>query len=110
MMSHMHTATITRRGKVIAESRNRVGSRSRGSGWSHQTIHAERAVIKSIGDITRLDGCILQVVRLNQNGEYLDSKPCHACVKFLEKCMKLYGLLKVVYSVQSEKCTSECSH
>ena len=97
--THLHYATISRRGKVLATSRNRVGSRSRGCGWSHQTIHAERAVVKSFGDLSQLHGCILEVVRVNKHGEYLNSKPCDECTKFLEKCMKQYGLLKVMYSV-----------
>jgi len=96
--THLHYATISRRGKVIASSRNRIGSRSRGCGWSDQTIHAERAVVKSLGDVSQLHGCILVVVRINKQGEILGSKPCQDCQKFLEKCMKEYGLLKVVYS------------
>jgi hypothetical protein len=95
----MHVATIFRRGKAIATSRNRIGSRSRGCGWSDQTIHAERAVVKSLGDVSQLHGCTLEVIRLNRQGEYRNSKPCDDCTKFLEKCMNQYGLLKVVYSV-----------
>jgi hypothetical protein len=101
--THLHYATITRRGKVIASSRNRIGSRSRGCGWSDQTIHAERAVVKSLGDVSQLHGCILEVIRVNKQGEYLNSKPCDGCTKFLQKCIKQYGLLKVHYSVALEK-------
>lgn len=93
-----HSATILMRGKPIATARNSIGSRSRGCGYSDQSIHAERAVVKRLGDLSRLDGCVLLVVRINKQGEYLNSKPCHDCQKFLEKCMREYGLRKVVYS------------
>lgn len=97
--THLHYASVYKRNKLIATSRNAIGSRSRGAGWSDYSIHAERAVVKRIGDISQLHGCILVVVRVNKQGELMNSKPCHACEKFLEKCMKEYGLLKVVYSV-----------
>lgn len=96
--THYHVATLMKRGKVLARSRNRIGTRSRGCGYSDQTIHAERAVVKDVGDVSQLRGCILIVVRINKQNEFMCSKPCPDCQKFLEKCMKCYGLLKVVYS------------
>lgn len=95
---HLHYAELYKRNKLLASSRNRVGTRSRGCGWSDSTIHAERAVVKRFGDVSQLSGCILVVVRINKKGELLNSKPCADCQKFLEKCMKEYGLLKVFYS------------
>lgn len=93
-----HYAELYKRNKLVASSRNRVGTRSRGCGWSDSTLHAERAVVKRFGDVSQLHGCILIVVRINKKGELLNSKPCADCTKFLEKCMKEYGLLKVIYS------------
>ena len=107
--THLHYASISLRGQEIASSRNRVGSRSRGCGWSNQTIHAERAVVKSLGDVSQLHGCILTVVRVNKQGQIMNSKPCASCVKFLEKCIKKYGLLKVLYSDSNEGGT-QCAH
>jgi hypothetical protein len=95
---HFHRAEISKHGKVIAESRNRVGSRARGCGWGDQTIHAERAVVKDLGDTSRLRGCVLKVVRITPDGRIANSKPCESCIKFLEKCIRKYGLLKVLYS------------
>jgi len=100
--THLHYASISRRGQEIASSRNRVGSRSLGCGYSNQTIHAERAVVKSLGDVSQLRGCTLTVVRLNKQNQIMNSKPCASCVKFLEKCIKKYGLLKVLYSSSNE--------
>ena len=96
--THLHYASVYKRNKCLATSRNSIGSRSRGCGWSDQSLHAERAVVKRLGDLTQLHGCVLIVVRVSKKGEYLNSKPCEGCTKFLEKCMKKYGLLKVIYS------------
>lgn len=106
--THLHYATIEKHGKEIASSRNRVGSRSRGCGWSNSTIHAERAAVKSLGDTSQLRGCVLTVVRINKQGKILNSEPCYDCIKFLEKCIKKYGLLKVLYS--SNEGTTQCTH
>jgi hypothetical protein len=94
----LHYAKILKRNKVIASCRNSIGTRSRGCGYSDQSIHAERAVVKRLGDVSQLDGCVLLVIRVNKQGELRNSKPCRDCQKFLEKCMREYGLRKVVYS------------
>ena len=57
----LHVAAIVKRGKVLATAQNRIGSRSKGSGYSKQTIHAERAVVKKLGDISKLRGATLCV-------------------------------------------------
>jgi hypothetical protein len=95
--THHHVALIVKRGKVLAQSHNRIGTRSRGVGFSHQTIHAERAVVKELGDLSKLRGASLCVWRISAMN-ILPSKPCDECQKFLEKCMREYGLLKVYYS------------
>lgn len=93
----LHIAAVVKRGKVLATAQNRLGSRSRGSGYSSQTIHAERAVIKKIGDISKIRGATLCVWRISAIN-VLPSKPCRDCQVFLEKCMKEYGLQAVQYS------------
>jgi len=94
----LHYAEIYKRNKLMATSRNKIGSRSRGCGWSDHSLHAERAVVKRFGDVSQLHGCILIVVRIGKQGDIMNSKPCPDCHKFLEKCMEKYGLLKVIYS------------
>jgi hypothetical protein len=94
----LHYAQLIKRNKVIAIARNSIGSRSRGCGWSDHSIHAERAVVKRLGDLSQLRGCVMVVVRINRNDELLSSKPCSDCERFLFKCMNEYGLRKVVYS------------
>ncbi len=101
-------ARITRRRKVIAEARNTIGTRSRGCGWDDQSLHAERAVVKRLGDISQLNGCTLEVVRLSKHGHVKNSEPCHNCRKFLQKCIKEYGLRKVLYSSDNEDEYARC--
>ena len=94
--THYHVAVIVKRGKVIAEASNKVGTRSRGCGFSDRTIHAERAVVKELGDISKLRGASLCVWRVS-SFHVLPSKPCEECHIFLKKCMKEYGLRAVYY-------------
>ena len=91
-----HIARIYRHNKLLGEARNKIGSRSRGSGYSDSTLHAEKAVVKMVGN--NLKGCVLEVIRLNKNNQHMNSKPCKDCCVFLNKCMKKYGLLAVRYS------------
>jgi hypothetical protein len=93
----LHVAVIIKRGKVLAVAQNRVGSRSRGSGYSSQTIHAEKAVVKKLGDISKLRDATLCVWRVSAIS-VLPSKPCSECHLFLHKCMKEYGLRSVMYT------------
>ena len=41
-ITSLHNAILVKRGKVIAEATNKIGSRSKGSGYSYSTIHAEK--------------------------------------------------------------------
>lgn len=100
-LSTFHQAMIVRRSKILAIAHNSIGSRSKGAGYSDMTIHAERAVVKRLGDISQLRGATMYVVRVNNQGEMRNSKPCHDCQLFLEKCIREYGLRKVVYSTST---------
>ncbi len=96
---HVHIAMIFRRGRnCIASSINKVGSRSRGAGYSACTIHAERAALKQLGDLEKLRGATMVVLRITRNGEMRGSKPCSECQCHLQKCIREYGLLRVFYS------------
>ena len=95
--NHFHVASLYVRGTLVARATNRVGSRKRGAGFSDFTIHAERAVLKLI-DHSLLKDAELVVVRINAQGHYLSSKPCHSCQRALTAAMKKWGLRKVWYS------------
>lgn len=99
--TEFHQAMVVKRNQILAIAHNSVGSRSRGAGYSSRTIHAERAVVKRLGDISQLRGATLYVYRFNAHNELRNSVPCHECQVFLEKCMREYGLRKVVYSTSS---------
>jgi hypothetical protein len=95
-----HIAILIQRGKVLAVASNSIGSRSRGPGYETRTIHAERAVIKKVGDVNKLNGAILVVIRIMKGTRDVgNSEPCHSCKCHLEKCMREYGLKQVLYSV-----------
>lgn len=99
-LNKIHIALLWKRGKVMEMACNMVGSRSKGCGYDHSTIHAERAVLKKIGDVTKLEGATMVVVRVARGtGEFVNSQPCETCRPHLEKCMKEYGLKSVYYSV-----------
>ena len=89
---------IGRGGAVLAQSANKVGSRSRGAGYAKSTIHAERAALKALGDMSKLKDATLVVIRIDKAGELRNSFPCHACQCHLNAAMKKYGLSKVYYS------------
>jgi hypothetical protein len=100
----IHVAVLMKRGKIIAEATNGFGSRSRGSGYCNNSIHAERNVVKEIGNIRELKGAEMYVVRISRTADYekqdpfMGSKPCCQCKVFLEKCIREYGLKNVYYT------------
>jgi hypothetical protein len=96
----LHRAVLVKRGKIIAESTNNYGSRSRGSGYSNSSIHAEKNVVKELGDISKLKGADMYVMRFSRADplDFVRSVPCPSCMIFLGKCMKEYGLKNVYYT------------
>jgi len=59
----IHKAVIVKRGIILAEANNNYGSRSRGSGYSRSSIHAEKNVVKALGDISKLKGADMYIMR-----------------------------------------------
>lgn len=99
-LRNVHIAFLLCRGKLLGSATNMVGSRTKGCGYSDRTIHAERAVLKKIGDTSKLDGAIMIVIRISRGtNELVNSTPCHACRCHLEKCVKDYGLRRIYYSI-----------
>lgn len=98
-LKHVHVALLYRRGKLLALATNFLGSRSKGCGYDHRTIHAERAVLKKVGDTAKLAGAVLIVIRIAKGTrEVAPSEPCHSCRCHLEKCIREYGLHMIYYS------------
>jgi hypothetical protein len=97
--TQVHIAAIMKRGKVMEVAHNMIGSRSKGPGFESRTIHAERAVLRKVGDMSQLRGAVLVVIRIAKGTrEVVNSEPCHSCKCHLEKCIKEYGLKHVYYS------------
>ena len=97
----VHIAVVVSRGKIIADATNRVGTRSKGAGYSNYTIHAEKNVVKKLGDNNRLKDADMYVIRCGRgvnSSKFINSKPCSDCEKFLNKCMSKYGLKNVYYT------------
>ncbi len=86
------------------EAFNKNGNRSLGSGYSDFSIHAEKNAVKELGDISKLRGADMYVMRISASRtnttskKFMNSKPCPACDMFLRKCMKEYGLNNVYYT------------
>ena len=98
MSTHHHIAIVIKRGKIIASATNKCKTRSTTPCSGGFTIHAERNVLRTLGDYSKLKGATLLVIRVLSNGSLGDSKPCHSCQMHLQKCIEVYGLTKVVYS------------
>ena len=100
----IHVAVIVLRNKILAVATNKVGGRSQGAGYSDYTIHAEKNVVKELGDTSKLRGASLYVFRVSRDktkkgfDRVQGSEPCHDCHMFLKKCSKEYGLRRVFYS------------
>lgn len=101
---HVHVALVVKRGHVLAQAYNKIGSRSSGVGYSDFSIHAEKNAIKQLGDLSKLRGADLYVMRLSPNRtgsgntRFMCSKPCADCEAFLRKCMAEYGLRNVYFT------------
>lgn len=99
MRTSLHMAFVYgRRGVLLAMATNKAGTRSSGAGYSKTTLHAERAALKAVGDMSLLRDATLVVIRVHKNGEIMGSEPCHECKTHLQKCMEKYGLKAVYYS------------
>ncbi len=107
-VTSFHVAMLVKRGKILRIASNRVGSRSQGCGFSNYTIHAERNVVKELGDVSQLKDCDLYVMRIHRNRSteektFGNSAPCRDCQLFLEKCQRRYGLRHVYYTKKEEE-------
>jgi len=103
--TNRHIAILTKGNKILAAAMNQFGSRSFGSGYTYNTIHAEINVIKKLGNNKKLRGATMYVFRTgkgcNENS-ICHSMPCQICQKILEKCIDEYGLRRVFYSVNPD--------
>ena len=103
--TYRHIAILCKGNKVLGTAMNQIGSRSFGSGYNYNTIHAEINVIKKVGDNRILKGATMYVFRTGKGSNdciLRNSKPCPICKKILDKCIDEYGLRRVFYSVNPD--------
>jgi pyrimidine deaminase RibD-like protein len=93
-LNYPHVAILFRGRKILAIGQNRV---STAHGSDRPTIHAEADAIRQLGDVSKLRGATLVVIRLSPAGIRY-SAPCHSCCRLIEKCQRVYGLRGVIHS------------
>ena len=86
-----HVAMLFRGHKVIAVGQYRVEITGRGK-YRSNMIHAEADVIRTLGNVQKLRGTKLVVIRIAPSG-IINSAPCIACQCLIQKCMKEYGMI-----------------
>ncbi len=97
--TYLHIAFLLKGKRIVAYATNKVGTRTKGSGYNRATIHAEIAVVKKIGDINAIRGLKMVVLRYGlQDKNWVYSHPCKCCQPILKKFIDKYGLLVVMYS------------
>lgn len=109
-----HYAMLVLRGKIVSMASNDYGTPSRGGcGYGKWcTIHAEKNCIKKVGDLSKLKGCDLYVMKIREHAitnemYFSNSKPCRSCTLFLEKCQRNFGLKNVFYTSMPEGVNSQ---
>jgi hypothetical protein len=93
-INYPHVAILFRGRKILAIGQNRV---STARGAERPTIHAEADAIRQLGDVSKLRGATLVVIRISPSGLSC-SAPCHSCQCLIEKCQRVYGLRGVIHS------------
>ena len=91
---YKHVAILFQGRKILAIGQNRVSTRH---GPHHITIHAEADAIRQLGDVSKLRGATLVVIRIAPTG-LRNSAPCPACSRLIQKCQRVYGLRGVIHS------------
>jgi len=95
-----HMAILVKRGKILASATNKIASRSNGasSRGCRNFIHAEKNLLRSVGDYSKLRGADIYVMRIGGSMEFMYSQPCNECTVLLTKCMREYGLRNVYFT------------
>jgi deoxycytidylate deaminase len=79
-----------RHGSIVVHRRSAVIGR----GFNRSSLHAEVSSVKNIDNYRRYDNLVVYVCRVNSRGEFMNSKPCTNCMRF----MKSNGVSRVYYS------------
>ena len=95
-----HAALLVSKGTVLNASMNTnrpcsFGTRFRNPEKGQATLHAELGAILNMSK-QNTEGSDVYVVRINNDGEFRQSKPCQMC----EEAMRFCGIRRVFYSVE----------
>ena len=98
-----HIAIAVKRGRILATGTNKVASRTNGasSRGSQNFIHAEKKLIRNLGDYNKLRGADIYIMRIRStkdSTEFCYSQPCPECTILLNKCIREYGLKNVYFT------------
>jgi hypothetical protein len=99
----LHIAIVVKRGRILATATNKIASRSNGasSRGSQNFIHAEKNLLRSLGDYNKLRGADIYIMRIRSvknDVEFCYSQPCPECTILLNKCIREYGLKNVYFT------------
>ena len=92
-MNFNHGAVLIYRGKIIAKGYNSYIDSNYNIFSEHAEVCAIRNGLKKLHS-DELKKCELVIIRVNNIGECLNSKPCRNCQKFINK----FNIKKVYYS------------
>lgn len=101
LFRHKHGSVLVKGGSVINTAYNNVEYTSFGDRFQRKeyygTRHSEINCILGL-DRSVTQGSTLYVVRINNKGDFLLSKPCEMCIM----CSKFCGIKKIIYSIDNE--------
>ena len=88
-MNFNHGAVVIYRGKIIGKGHNYyLNSNCKEKASIHAEVSAINDAKKKL-HINELKKCELVIIRVNNCGEYMNSKPCYNCERYINKfCLK----------------------
>ena len=93
-MNFNHGCVLIHRGKIVGKGFNCYHDSNYKSEYSlHAEINAINNGLKKL-HVNDLKKCELVIIRINKNGEMLNSRPCNNCKKVIEG----YKIKKIFYS------------
>ena len=93
-MNFNHGSVLIYRGRIIGKGFNSYHDSNYKEEYSlHAEISAINNALKKI-HVNDLKKCELVIIRINKNGDFLNSKPCDNCARII----KNYNIKKIFYS------------
>jgi len=88
-----HGSVIFKKNRIISKGFNKYKTHPKAKNHRFPSIHAEiDAILKA--NIDMLRGSSIMVVRINKEGNFMNSKPCNQCLDEINRL----GIKHVIYS------------